>query len=372
MGRRGENIRLRNDKRWEGRCSADVNGERKIYYVYAHSYKEVREKLLCKKLELAQQREQQDHDLCEKETVITLERAAREWLATIEQKRKYSTYAKYQYLYQHYIHGKMGDFPICGLSGLAAEQFFSDELSQSTVKGIVCVINQILDYANIHYQIEVQKMKVQKSYTKQKPVKILNTTEQKILLDYLLQEMDSDKLGIYLCLFTGLRLGEICALRWTDIDLDSQVIHVKRSVQRVMVENERCKTMLLESTPKSEYSQREIPFSDHILHILKKFQNKNIYVIGGDQPMEPRTYQYSFSRMLEKAGIDTKNFHILRHTFATNCINSGADVKSVSEMLGHADVSITLNRYVHPTNDQKRELIKALTIYCGQPDGHIK
>ena len=134
-----------------------------------------------------------------------------------------------------------------------------------------------------------------------------------------------------------------------------------------MVEGYETKTILLEGAPKSNFSRREIPMSDEVAKLLLFYhRGDDEYVIQGKKPMEPRTYQNKFQKYLQSAGIKRKNFHTLRHTFATNCINNGVDVKSLSEILGHSDVKITLNRYVHPTAEVKRGHMNSLSVIYGQ------
>lgn len=175
-----------------------------------------------------------------------------------------------------------------------------------------------------------------------------------------------------MCLFTGLRLGEICALKWSDIDLENRILTVNSTVQRLYTEGYKTMTALIETMPKSECSRREIPLSDTALEIFASFTTDTKYVFGGDKPLEPRTLQYQFKKILKDAKLPDKNFHILRHTFSTNCIEGGTDVKSLSEMLGHSDVQITLNRYVHPSMDTKRQYMNDLSKFygqiCGQAD----
>lgn len=181
--------------------------------------------------------------------------------------------------------------------------------------------------------------------------------------------MDFFKKAVLICLFTGLRLGELCALKWSDIDFENGVLTVNRTVQRLYAEGNKTMTVLVETAPKSEYSRREIPLPDSVLRLLSSSENDKEYVFGGDRPLEPRTLQYQFKKILKDADLPDKNFHILRHTFSTNCIEGGTDVKSLSEMLGHSDVQITLNRYVHPSMDTKRQYMEGLSMFYGQISG---
>lgn len=190
--------------------------------------------------------------------------------------------------------------------------------------------------------------------------------EQSRLFHVLCSEIDVFKMGILLCLLTGLRLGEICSLKCSDIDLHTKTLRVNSTVQRIAVDGCGTKTILYENKPKSIYSVREIPLSEGAVRLLKAFPMDGKYFIKGDAPMEPRTYQNKLKSYLRQAGIEHKNFHALRHTFATNCIESGMDAKSLSEILGHANVQITLNRYVHPSIALKRQQMNGLSSIYGQ------
>lgn len=178
--------------------------------------------------------------------------------------------------------------------------------------------------------------------------------------------MDIYKLAVLICLFTGLRLGELCALKWSDIDFDHKILRVSRTVQRLYMEGGRTKTILVETPPKSEYSKREIPLSETMFELLMAFHGSEEYIFGKDKPLEPRTLQNHFKKVLKEAKLTDNNFHVLRHTFSTNCIEEGIDVKSLSEMLGHSDIQITLNRYVHPSMNTKRKHMDALSEFYGQ------
>ena len=160
-------------------------------------------------------------------------------------------------------------------------------------------------------------------------------------------------------MFTGLRIGELCALKWSDIDLSQRTISVSRTIQRIKVQGG---TQLIITEPKSISSVREIPIPDCILPLLKNFCSKGeSYILSGTaKPVEPRTMQYRFQALLKKAKLPSIHFHALRHMFATNCVELGFDVKSLSEILGHSGVEITLNRYVHSSLERKKAFMKKL------------
>ena len=160
-------------------------------------------------------------------------------------------------------------------------------------------------------------------------------------------------------MYCGLRIGEVCALQWTDIDTNKGILYVRRTVQRITNQGGKTKTKLFVGSPKSKSSIRAIPvpnFLVPIIYTLAQEDPPDAYILTGliNKPLEPRTFQYYFNQVLNVAGIKKTKYHTLRHTFATNCVALGFDIKSLSEILGHSNVSITLNKYVHPTMQQKR------------------
>ena len=286
-----------------------------------------------------------------------------EWLLQIAQTRKYSTYIKYEKLYNCHIRKLFEGDSISQITGsYTKEKLFTSGVSDATKQNLLILINQTLQYAEEYYNCQPVLIKNRFVKRKRKPVVILNRTEQVRLLQFLYRNMNISKAGIILCLSTGLRLGEICALKWADIDMEQMLLHVNRTVQRIEIKNGFTKTALLETEPKSAFSFREIPMPESLTVLLTAFKKEGQeYILCADKPMEPRTYQNHFKSYLKEAGITDCNFHTLRHTFATNCIDNGMDIKSLSEILGHSDVQITLNRYVHPTMDTKRKHMNALS-----------
>ena len=288
------------------------------------------------------------------------------WLEWLRGRVKPATYEKYRIVYNKYLADVLGNCPVSEVTETLLKDGIPGFVSGSLQKSIYSVTNQILIFADHKFGAVVHKLERPSSKVKKKPIKVLSQSEQAKMFAVLYCHMDIYKMSAALCLYTGLRIGELCALKWSDIDLENRIIHVCRTVQRLSKEGGRSKTELVENSPKSECSRREIPVSASALALLLKFSNDSIYVFGGNKPMEPRTLQYRFKKHLKEAGLSDKNFHILRHTFATNCIESGADVKSLSEILGHSNVQITLNRYVHPTMDSKRRHMEGLSRLYGQ------
>lgn len=367
MSRRGENIRKRKDGRWEGRYYVhNVLTEKKVSRsVYAKSYAEAKEKLA--KAKMCEQMKNSQNALS---VEVRFETVAEEWLEGIKKCKKYATYVKYNSIYEKHIREKVFGLCISQVDEKCLSELFVDGkkiISDSMQRSISCVVNQIFSYSAVHYHTKKQHYKCHIQKMKTANGETLNQAEQKKLLQYLYAEMDIYKLGILLCISTGLRLGEICALKWEDVDLRGKILYVNATVQRIAVKGYQSRTILLEGEPKSIFSKREIPLSEEMMKLLFSFyDDSKIYVINEDRPMEPRTYQNKFQKYLKHAGIGKKNFHALRHTFATNCINSGTDIKSLSEILGHSDVKITLNRYVHPTLETKRQHMNSLSVIYGQ------
>lgn len=375
MSRRGDNIRKRTDGRWEGRYQIlSENGKKCYRSVYGKSYNEVKEKLTFER-EAAARAE----PICQIIGKKTPDREgsfcalAKEWLTHIELNRKYSTYIKYKTIFQCHIQQNfLNDRFTQMTNGYIQSKISTMPVSDETRQSILMVIKQIFRYAEKQYAYPVPSISNISIRNKPQSLEIMSRAEQARLMRFLYDDMNVSKAGIYLCLSTGLRLGEVCALKWDDIEKTNGLIHVSRTVQRIQNSEGPIKTSLLETSPKSISSDREIPISDSLLSILTTFQEEGqVYLLQKDRPMEPRTYQNHFKRYLEKINAPHYNFHILRHTFATNCIDNGMDIKSLSEILGHSDVQITLNRYVHPSMDTKRKYLNALSDDYGQLCGQI-
>ncbi len=382
MARHGENIRKRADGRWEGRYKVFDERRGQFIYrsVYGRDYTETKEKLATvkfdaarrgKEKEPASKTEADDRNCAGGNGGVLFSQAAEEWLTALSCARKHSTFVKYETVYRRYLADIVGS---CRLSGdrirelceKILDRLSGQEMSESLHKSVICVANQILAFANRYYLTDIPMLERTAVKSRKKTVRIFSEAEQALLFKCVYKQADKFTAAVLLCLCTGLRLGELCALRWTDIDFEEKALTVSRTVQRIAVSKHGTKTALSETSPKSECSERTIPLTSELLRFLSQFKSEHPYVFGGERPLEPRTMQYRFKKILKKAGIETGTFHALRHTFATNCVENGADAKTLSEILGHSDVRISLNRYVHPTMESKRKRIEALFDFYGQ------
>ena len=214
-------------------------------------------------------------------------------------------------------------------------------------------------------------IKIPKKYQKNsKKLQILSKKDYQTLNLYLNSNFSFKNLGIKLALNTGMRIGEICALRWSDIDERLGVIRVSKTLQRVyFLEEGRSWTEVVLGKPKTCGSFREIPLNKDLINIfktIKKIVRAECFILTNDiKPMEPRTFRSYFSRLVASLGVNSVNFHALRHSFATRCIECGGDYKTVSAILGHSNINTTLNLYVHPDLEQKRKCIVQMNKFLG-------
>lgn len=371
MPRRGENIRKRTDGRWEGRYAVYIPGKgRQQISIYGKTYGEVKQKKqTAVEAENSGMRKYTGSENRYQKQEIHFERALKGWLAKIEKTKKPSTYIKYRNIYTTYLEDMLTGIPVNEMASDYFQNMLIDKMagcSESIKKSIYSVLTGTLNYSMENYHTLPIHLKRAPSSRSGKKLDVYTQEEQMIFLRYLYADMSVTKMGIILCLSTGLRLGEICALKWEDIDFQKKVLNVNHTVQRMAIGNQKKKTALCEGMPKTDCSRREVPLSDEMLQLLSKFAHPDKYVLNNKKPLEPRTYQYQFRRYQQEAGIAYRNFHVLRHTFATNCIENGVDVKSLSEILGHSDVHITLNKYVHPTLDTKRQHMNTISSIYGQ------
>lgn len=239
-------------------------------------------------------------------------------------------------------------------------------LSQKSVKDMLIVLKMVVRYGAKHGWLQYQEWHV-KYPTEQrgKELEVLSIFHQKRLMQYVQDNFTFRNLGIYICLSTGMRIGEICALKWGDINLTAETICVNRTIERIyIIEDGKRYTELVIGAPKTKNSVREIPMSRELLKLirpLKKVMNENFFILTNEaKPTEPRTYRNYYKQLLKQLCIPDLKFHGLRHSFATRCIESQCDYKTVSVILGHANISTTLNLYVHPNMEQKKKCINKM------------
>lgn len=295
----------------------------------------------------------------------TINQITEEWK---EEKKKYvkkSTYAAYQLLIQNHIKPYFGD--LYEVNEEKVQQFVFDKLdaglSEKTIRDIIIVLKMILKFGIKNGYLEYAQIDAKfPSKQEKKDLDVLSKADQKKFMEHLRNNFTFKNLGIFICLSTGMHIGEICGLRWCDVDTVEGVIKVRHTLQRIyIIEGETRHTELLLDTPKTANSVRDIPMSSELLKMLKslnKVVNENYYVISNDiKPIEPRTYRNYYKKLCKQLDIPELKFHGLRHSFATRCIESKADYKTVSVLLGHSNISTTLNLYVHPNKEQKKKTI---------------
>lgn len=239
-------------------------------------------------------------------------------------------------------------------------------LSQKSVKDILIVLKMVLRFGvkyNLiaHRQIDIRFP----TERERQEVEVLSKANQRKIMEFVKSNFTFQNLGIYICLSAGLRIGEVCALTWDDIDAEQGVIYVTKTIQRIYLVGEMEKhTEVIIDTPKSKNSIREIPMTRDLMRIikpLKKVVNGSFYVLTNSAaPTEPRTYRNYYKRLMKQLDIPALKFHGLRHSFATRCIESSCDYKTVSVLLGHSNISTTLNLYVHPNMEQKKRCVEQM------------
>lgn len=278
---------------------------------------------------------------------------------------KKSTYSAYLLLIENHINPYFADKE--QITEEDVQKFVLTELrkglSQKSIKDIIIVLKMILKFAVKQKLLAYNEIEIKFPTVGEKTdLEVLNKNDHKKIINYLQENFTFKNLGIYICLSTGMRIGEICGLLWSDIDVENGIIKVRRTVQRIyVIDGETRHTEILIDTPKTKNSIRDIPMTTELYKIikpLKKVVNNEFYVITNEaKPTEPRTYRNYYERLIKRLGIPKLKFHGLRHSFATRCIESKCDYKTVSVILGHSNISTTLNLYVHPNMEQKKKCI---------------
>lgn len=288
----------------------------------------------------------------------------KEWLMEKRPFVKESTYSNYWCLINNHIMDELGQTYIEDINNKSLQNFIIKKMSSpynlsgKTLKNIMLIIKSsikkainegVIDYIDLTF--------VYPKETKPTKIKVFGEKEQKRLVKYCKNDLNNRNLGILLSLLTGIRIGELAALRWKHIDLSNKIISVEQTLQRIQTENQKTKVII--TTPKTNASIRSIPINQELLYLLKQLNTNEDYFVlsGNDKYIEPRTYRRYYKKILQLNKIQHLNFHSLRHSFATNCINLKVSPKIVSEILGHSDIKMTLQLYVHPSMKDKNRCL---------------
>ena len=294
-----------------------------------------------------------------------------EWFCNyIRPSSKSRTSERYSEIIEKRLKVKLGEYELDELTPLVLQRYITEliesgnmktgkGLAANSVNGIITVIQNSLKLAYALGTIkEYAADKIRRPKTKEKEVTCFTLSEQKKIERAALAGKKTKWLGIVVCLYTGLRIGELLALEWKDVDFQKGMLTVSKSRHEGKDENGRYAHIV--ESPKTVSSRRCIPLPKQILCELRmlKRKSRSLYVISnGESSIPVRSYQRSFERLLKKLDIPHKGFHALRHTFATRALECGMDVKMLSELLGHKDPAVTLRRYVHSLMEQKKEMM---------------
>lgn len=374
MARKGENIYKRKDGRYEGRyiLSYDGNGKAKYAYLYDKTYSGIKEKLNRAKV--------QAHSLgiADKHSSnnTKYEYWLYEWLSKKKISVKESTYIRYRNMIENHIAPSLGKYPISKVSTSLMEGFVKQKLesgrldksggiSPKMMNDIIVIIKETFNYAQSNGVSTICNFSGISIKRSSREMRVLSNSEEKRLISVLSLNTDIYKLGVLICLFTGIRIGELCALQWKNVSFADGTLKIDHTMQRLQCKDKFSpqKTRIIITEPKSFSAIRIIPLPSFLIELMLPFAvNPKAYILSGESKeyVEPRTMQNRFKAYLSESEISNANFHSLRHTFATRCVEMGFDIKTLSEILGHSSVKITLDKYVHSSLELKRSNMEKL------------
>lgn len=375
MARRGENIYKRKDGRWEARIIFDYTPEGKACYryLYGKTYQEARNKKNRMLAEL--QNSSMTRTFQRNYLKITLDQVMEEWLESHRDSLKESTYTTYVSLYERHLKPDLGNCRMTALTTEKIDAYLKEKLksgrldhrgglSPKTVADIRSILLMGLKFARSKKYPCADSGEIFYPSMHSQEIQVLSKLEQQKLEEAVFAANNSISAGILLALYSGLRIGEICALQWKDIRFEEKNLQISKTIIRIrnLDSDSKQKTKVIIDRPKTDTSIRTIPLPEFLIEYLEDFwKEDDTYLLTGTKYfMEPRIYLRKYKEILTEAGLGDYTFHCLRHTFATRCVENGFDVKALSEILGHANVSTTLQRYVHPSMDSKREQIERL------------
>lgn len=370
MPHKGENIYRCQDGRWAARYlkGHTPDGKALYGYVYRQSYSDVRRAQA--EATLRRSGLQASDSAVSSETLAEF---LNRWLQSIQTGVRESTFANYDGLIRRHILPALGDMPLFQVTSSTIQKYIDQKLesgrldgcgglSVKTARDIVGLLKCSLKSAEIELRIVLPKYSPPN-------LRVLTREEQRALIAAAQAEDGADGLGVLLSLFTGIRIGELCSLKWDDVSFQDGALTVSRTLQRIenLGSDKRNKTVVRVESQKNQYSLRVIPLPSPLLCRMKQLRGGargDDYVLSGSgRYVEPRLCQYRFKKLIKSAGIADINFYVLRHTFATRCAELGVDAKTISELLGHASVNVTLNRYVQSSFDRQRECLEKLSLF---------
>lgn len=295
---------------------------------------------------------------------------------------KASTLARYREIIRLHLRPAFGNVRVREINTQMIEKFANEKMEQGRpdsakalspkrVRDILSVIKLALAYAKEQGYIS-HAIHFSMPRTETPHIDIFSKEDEARLLSYLVEHCDPARCGVLLSLCTGLRIGEMCALQWSDIDIKCNTIHIRKTLQRIPDPKAEHKTKIIIESPKTRAGERAIPIPAFLREPLRAIRPRgnasDSYVLtAGPKFIEPSNYYAKYKRWLHECGIKAHSFHALRHTFATRAVECGMDIKTLSEILGHSDVKITLARYVHPSMELKSLNMKKMNAYlCGQ------
>lgn len=374
MARRGENIHKRKDGRWEARIIFRYSSDGKACYryLYGKTYQEAKNK---RNALLAELHNTSNVTSSYNKLKITFEQLMLEWLKFRKDTVKESTYANYINLFERHLNPDLGKYYLTSLTTEYIDAYLKEKLksgrvdkkgglSPKTVADIRSVLLMVIEYARSRKYPCAVDCNIFCPSVASLNIQVLTKGEQEKLEQVLFKSKDPLCLGVLLALYGGLRIGEVCALQWSDINLEDATLQINKKVIRIrdLTPDSPKKTKIIIDKPKTVNSIRTVPLPAFLINHLKPFQQEpDIYLLTGKRTiMEPRVCLAKYKKLLIQANLNDFTFHTLRHTFATRCVESGFDAKSLSEILGHANVNTTLQRYVHPSMDLKRKQMERL------------
>lgn len=292
-----------------------------------------------------------------------------EWLPYKKRQVKKTTLCAYRMMWKSHLNGRWGNEQLSEINRKTVRAWAYEKvdsgLSVKTVKDNLIVLKMLLNFAADELELDVPSTTWKISWpTENREGKTLIETYTQDEVKKILAKTQADPsvraLALTIAFSTGLRIGELCGIQWADINLENKVIHVRRTVSRIY-DFEFKKTEVFIGNTKTTSGTRDVPIVKNLLPTLKNWKKlfpDNYYLASGlKKPVEPRCFRCWYKEYVESLGITPLKFHAIRHTFATTLIDSGVDIKSVSSMLGHSDVSITMNIYVHPSDESKSRAV---------------